>query len=330
MAEPSRVPAEAARSGTTFSRGRLAVGLVLVLLIAVGVTLGVRQLRGAPSLGRLVYATRTEVFVRDLASGERRRLATLPRDTYQAWPSADGRWLGYLEHSGALSLLDLTSGARWRVADRLTAGQGWTPDGRFVAAERFSDRDLVAIDPGDRGTDLLVERFFGGQPAWLDAGRFVAAIDDDLVLVHLEGPRADKIGDDLIPLAASPDGRELLTLETKERPRLLVATLEGNRIEGRRVVFEGQVYRAASSRQGFVSFSGRDERGAGGTWVLESRTEAPRRVSRDQAEQIAWSEDGASLVLLIDGKVSAVDLRDDRTIRLVPGDAHVIAIAVVA
>ncbi|MGH2758731.1 MAG: hypothetical protein ACRDKJ_04105 [Actinomycetota bacterium] len=306
------------------------MGLVGVLVLAVAVAFGLRQLRSGPDIGRLVYATQTEVVVRDLASGERHRLAGLPRDTLQAWPDAEGRWLGYLQRTGALWMLDLDSGARWRVADRLTVGQGWTPDGRFLAAELDSDRDLVAIDPGDRGTDLLIERFAGGQPAWLDDGRFATAIGDDLVLVRTEGPEADKLGDDLIPLAASPDGRDLLVSDsTRKDPRLVIATLEGDEIAGRRTVFNGQAYRAAVSGQGFVAFSGRDAANTGGTWVLESRTRRPRRVARGQAEQIAWSSDGSSLVLLIDGKVTAVDLRDDRTIRMSPGTDHVISIAVV-
>ncbi len=299
-----------------------------MLLLAVAIAFGLRQFRGGPDLGRLLYATQSGVFVRDLATGERSRLATLPRDTLEAWPDAEGRWLGYLQRTGALWMLDLESGARWRVADKLTVGEGWTPDGRFLAAELFSDRDLVAIDPGDRGTDLLVERFSGGQPAWLDEDRFVTAIGDDLVLVRVEGPKATKLGDDLVPIAASPDGLELLVLDTKAE-RLLIASLEGDEITGRREVFDGRVEQAAVSRQGFVAFSGRDANDSPGTWVIESRTKPLRRVARARAEEIAWSADGASLILLIDGKVTAVDLRDDRTLRLSPSDSRVISIAVV-
>lgn len=333
MAGPSRARADAGRESPAarplFSRGRLAVGLVAIVILAAAAAFGLRQLRSGPDLGRLVYATQTGVFSRDLVSGERRRLATLPRGTLEVWPDAEGRWVGYLQRAGSLSLLDLESGATWRVADRLTVGQGWTPDGRFLAAEAFSDRDLVAIDPGDRGTDLLVERFTGGQPAWLDEGRFVTAIGDDLVLVRIEGPKADKLGDDLIPLAASPDGSEVLVFDAVGEPRLLIATIEGGEIAGRRQVFRGLSNRAAVSRQGFVAFSGRDARNAGGTWVIESRAKPPRRVAQGQAEQIAWSADGSSLVLLINGKVTAIDLRDNRTVQLSPSDSHVISVAVV-
>jgi hypothetical protein len=314
-----------------FSRGRLAVGLLLVALLAAGVALGLKQLRGGPDLGRLVYATQSSVFERELATGTQRRLAAIPRDTLDSWPDPGGRWLGYVQRRGDLWLLDLETGARWRVADQLTTGRGWTPDRRFVAAEIGSDRDLVAIDPGDRGTDLIVSRFAGGSLVWLDRDRFVTSIGDRLMLIRVSEPSAERLADDMWPLAVSPDGRELLVAEQPQGsdPRLAIASMDDDKLGAKRRVFRGIAYRAAVSRQGFVAFSGRDSSNDGGTWVLESRSKPPRRVSDEQAEQIAWSQDGTSLILLIDGKVSALDLRERRTIRVSPADAYVISIAVV-
>lgn len=328
MAERSRTRGKAR---SPFSRGRLAVGLVLVTLLAAGVALGLKQLRGGPDLGRLVYATQGAVFERELATGAQRRLADIPRDTLDSWPDPGGRWLGYLQRRGALWLLDLETGARWRVADQLTTGRGWTPDRRFVAAELGSDRDLVAIDPGDGGTDLIVSRFGGGLLVWLDRDRFVTAIGDRLMLIHVSEPSTERLADDTWPLAASPDGKELLVAVKPEsaKPRVAIASLDGDKLGARRVMFEGLAHRAAVSRQGFVAFSGRDSSNDGGTWVIESRSKPPRRVSGEQAEQIAWSQDGTSLILLINGEVSALDLRERRTIGVSPADAHVISIAVV-
>ena len=328
MAERSREPSRRPE----FSRGRLIVGLVLVAIVAGGAAYGLGQLRTGTNPGRVVYATEHGVFVRELASGDERRVASLPKDTLQVWPDADGRWLGYLRRAGSLWLLDLETRERWQVSERLSIGLGWTPDNRFVAGELLSDRDLVAIDPGSRGNDLLVSRYSGGRMIWKDREHFLTVIGKDFVSIRVSGrrPLASKVADDAAPLAVSPEGSEVLYLIDPEgaKPRVAIADLDGIRLGSRRVVFEGWAKLAATSPQGFVAFSARDRSNKWGTWVLESSSKPPRRVA-DGAEELGWSRNGSALVYVIDGALYARDLNDARPVRLSARGTYVKGFAVV-
>lgn len=287
-----------------------------VTLLAGAATYGLGRLRGPPDRGRLVYATQSGVYVRELGTGEQRRVAELPDDTVGSWPDPGGRWLGYARRGGDVWLLDLRSGARWQISDRLTTALGWTPDRRLVVAELGSDRDLVAVDPGDRGTDLLVTGFPPAPAVWLGDRRFASVIDAQLVMFSTPGPQIRPLHLEAVPLAASPDGRELLVTIPGSDPRVAIADVEDDELGTRRVVFEGEATRAAVSSQGFVAFAGRDGSGAEGTWVLEGSDEPARLVVPQAAEDIAWSLDGSALVLVVDGDVIAVELRDDRKVTL--------------
>lgn len=302
-------------------------------LVGAGVAYGLSRFRSGPELGRVIYASERGVFLRDLATGAERRLTDLPKDTLDAWPSPDGRWLAYLRRGGDLWLVALESDRRWRVSERLSTALGWSPDGRLVAAELLSDRDLVAIDPESRGSDLLVTRYAGGRIEWRGDGDFLTAIANDIVSIRTSGdkPSAAKVVDDAWPLAISPDGSELLFVAQPEKakPRVVVGDLDGNEISAKRTVFEGLAHRAAVSPQGFVAFSGRDRSNAGGTWVLEARGRKPRRIARGHAESIDWSREGSSLVYVINGTLYGRDLRDDRTIRFSRRGDYVKAFGVV-
>lgn len=318
-----------------FPRGRLAVGLLLVALVGAGIAFGLSRLRSGPDPGRVVYATEDGVFVRELATAEQRQEADLPDDTLNAWPDPGGRWLAYLRRRGDLWMLDLESGTRWQISERLSVGigSGWSPEGRFVAGEVADDYDLVAIDPGSRGTELLTSELPLFRIVWIDTDRFVAATARRLVVVDVadERPSVDNLVDNAWPLAVSPDGSELLYVSDPEGKgsSVTIADLETDGLGAKRTVFNGIAYRAAASPQGFVAFSGRDRSNAGGTWVLESRTRRPRRVTGDQAESMAFSRDGGSLLYVVDGKLYARDLRDDRSVRLSRHGTYVKAFAVV-
>jgi len=313
----------------------LAVGILLVALVGAGVAWGLSRLRGGPAPGRVVYASERGVFVRELATGEQRQEADLPDDTLDAWPDPSGRWLAYLRRRGDLWMLDLDSGARWQLSERASDGTGWAPDRRFVAAEVADDRDLVAVDPAGRGTDLLMSGFPGSRIVWIADERFLSATSTQMVTIDLTGdrPSLEALLDDAWPLAISPDGRQLLYVVDPEgrAPRVVIAELadEGQRLGPKRTVFQGIAYRAAVGPQGFVAFSGRDRSNEGGTWVLRGRSRSPRRVTRGQAETIAFSRDGGSLLYIVNGTLYARDLRDDRTIRLSPRGNYVKAFAVV-
>lgn len=328
MAERSRAPSR----NREFSRGRLAVGLLLVALVAAGAAFGLARLRGGPDPGRIVYANERGVFVGDLAGGKQERIDSVERDTLEVWPDSTGRWLAYLRRDRGLWLIDLESGNRWQISERLSVGLGWSPDNKFVAGDFLSDRDLVAIDPGSRGNDLLVSKYTGGVVTWRDRDHFLTAIGRDLVSIRLSGrhPLASKLAANAWPLAVSPDGTEVLYLMDPQgsKSRVTIARMEADRLTDRRVVFDGWAKLAASSPQGFLAFSGRDGSNQSGTWILEARTKPPRRVTK-AAEQLAWSRDGSSLVYVANGSLLVHDLSNGRSRRLSARGTYVKGFAVV-
>lgn len=312
---------------TEFSRGRLVVGLVLVAIVAGGAAYGLGRLRGDPGPGRVVYANERGVFVGDLAGGKQKRIGSIERDTLAAWPDPTGRWMAYLRRDRGLWMRDLESGNRWQISERLSVGLGWSPDGKFVAGDFLSDRDLVAVDPGNRGNDLLVSKYTGGLPIWRDRDHFLTAIGRDFVSIRLSGrrPLASKLAANAWPLAVSPDGAEVLYLMDPQgsKPRVAVGKLNGDRLTDRRVVFDGLAQTAASSPQGFVAFSTRDA-----TLVLESSSKPARRVT-EAAEQLTWSRDGSSLAYVVEGVLFVRDLGEGRSRRLSARGTYVKGFAVV-
>jgi Tol biopolymer transport system component len=314
-------------------RGRLAVGLVLVALVATGIAFGLGRLRAGPDLGRVVFATERGVYARELSSGDQRLIGRLPKDTLEVWPSADGRFVAYLRRHAALWMLDLDEDRRWQLSERSSVAFGWSPDGRLIASELRVGRDLIAVDPTRGRPRVLVNDYEGGKPVWRDAGRFFAALAHQIVAIRLSGsrPTASKVIDDAWPLVVSPDGAQLLYLIDPEGAKSKVAI---GRIRGdddlveRRVVFNGWAKLAAASPQGYVAFSARARSGRTGTWVLVSSSKPPRRVAA-AAEELAWSPDGSSLIYEIDGKLYARDVSDGRTTRLSPRPDYVKGFAVV-
>ncbi len=300
-------------------RSRLFVGLVLIAAVAAGLALGFSRLGGGPDLGRVVYATDEALFERDLASGDQRRLADLPSDTIEISPAPDGRWVAYARRRGDLWLLDLDDGSRWQVSEQLSAALGWTRDGRLVAGEFLSDRDVVAVDPADRGSRLLVSGYRGGLLYWTDDDHFLTSVAGDAVLIDVGArpPTSKRLADGASPLAVSPGGKQVLLNEGDEN--LTIASLDGDELGAKRKVFDGKVARATVSPQGLLAFTGRDASRKPGTWVLESVGKSPRHVLRTEADAIAWSLDGSALITLVKGRLTANELRDDRVVGLARG-----------
>lgn len=305
-----------------FSRGRLAIGLVLVTVVGAGLVFGASKLRPAAGPGRLVVAAAGAVYVHDLAAGRAERRASLPEDAEDVVPSGGGRFVAYALRGGALWLLDLDDEARWQVSERATRVLGWTPDGRVVALEGTADRDLVVVDPEGRRTQQIAGRFEGTSVLWRDDDRFVAATPTHMVDVRIgeRGLDVRALAPRARPLAVAPGGDEVLYVSEDRSPRVRIGTLQEAELTASRTVFEGRATRAAVSPQGLVAFTGRDRDGRTGTWIVQSRTAPPRRINDAQAEQLAWTPDGSALVVLSDGALVAHEVRDGRRVAIrMPG-----------
>ncbi|MEX0873869.1 MAG: hypothetical protein WD646_13885 [Actinomycetota bacterium] len=290
---------------------------MLVAAMGAAVAYGVGTLRGGPDPGRLVYAGRQGVYIRDLDSGEERKAADLPKDVTFGMASSDAKWFAYASEQGALTLLDLESKQSFQVSEQLSVPLGWSPDGRLVAQELFDDRDIVLIDPNggvrviwSRGS--LNVRF----PVWLDSDLF-AFFDEgnqrSLALVRLAESRSSvsQIGVGL-PLAASPDGKEILIRRGK---KLIVAKLEGRRLTAERTLFRGAIGNTAVSDQGFVAFTASGSGDGDGLWVLQSG-EKKKKVLSEQVRWLEWTRDGSTILYSSRGAVYALTLPDGKPKRI--------------
>ncbi len=309
---------------SAFSRGRLAIGLVLVAVIAAALAYAFGAERGGPDPGRLVYAGKEGVFVRELETGDERKAGSLPTDVTLGAASDDGRWYSYVQKSGALWLLQLENNRRFEVSDAPAFPLGWSPDGKLVARELLDDRDIVLIDP-EGGSRVLWSR--GSvevrYPVWVDADRFFMYDDKQeksLALVKLAGSDSSisYIGEGN-PLAASPDGAEILLQREKS---LVVAKLDGSRLSNERELFEGTIGSTAVSGQGHVAFTAKDNKGRGGVWVLQGGRET-RKVVSEAVSALDWSLDGSTIFYAKKGAVYALTLPDGDPKRVSDRKVHV-------
>ncbi len=286
-----------------FSRARLFVGLLVITLIGAGGMFALARLRGGPDPGSVVYASPEGVFVHDLSSGHDRLAATLPKGTVAAIPSPDGKWVAYSRGVGELWLASLRSRQRFQVADQFVVPLGWSPDGRLLASELLSDRDLVLIDP-DEGREVLKS---GGVPpssfpVWLDEHRFaIATSDEEFVLFDTRRP-SRSVAAPGAPLAASPDGEELLFAL---RDKVLVAKIEGKKRGQLKTIFTGTATHAATSGDGFLAIAAKDPKGHSGAWVFQGGSKKTRVVS-GKVDGLAWSAKGAALLYQRGGVIYAI------------------------
>jgi hypothetical protein len=287
-----------------FSLGRLLVGITLIALVGAGVAFAVAKTGGGPSAGRLVYASRQGVFVHELSSGRDERLATLPSDVVAAIPSPDGKWVAYSRGAGQVWLASLEQKRRFQVADRFVVPLGWSPDGRLLASELLSDKDLVAIDP-EKGPEVLASGLFPAisVPVWLDDHRVAIATSDKqfVILDTAAGRKTDPL--DGTPLAASPDGAELLIARAD---LVAVVKIVGGRPTAARLLFHGRAEHAAASERGFLAIAAKDADGNPGVWVFEGGSKS-RKVVSGTVSGIGWTTRGAVLLFERRGVVYAVE-----------------------
>ncbi len=299
------------------------VGLLLLAAIAAAVAYAFGANQGGPDPGRLVYAGKDGVFVRELETGKVRRVGPLPDDTTLGIASPDGRWYSYVERNGALWMLSLDENRRFELSGAGALPLGWSPDGKLVARELLDDRDIVLIDP-EGGSRVLWSRGAVNVrfPVWLDAERFVILDDQsqmELALVKLAGSRSTvtHIGTGN-PVAASPDGKEILMQRSES---LVVAKLDGERLTNDRKLFDGSIGYASVSDQGYVAFTAEDDEGRAGVWVLRGGNESEKVLS-EGVTWMDWSRDGSTILYAKKGSVYALTLPDGKP-KKVSGDVTV-------
>jgi hypothetical protein len=297
------VTAEKRRS-SDFSRGRLLIGLLLVTAIGAGAMFFLRRSSGGPDAGTLVYATPAGVYTHDLATGRDVRVATLPKGTIAAIPSPDGKWVAYSKGTGEVWLAALDHDQRYQVAEQLALPLGWSPDGRLLVSELLDDGDLVVVVPdGDREV-LAPGRFPAiSAPVWIDDDRVaIPTSDKTFVLLDTAKP-TEQLPIAGTPLAASPDGAELLI---SRDGALMVSKIESDEPVGLRVIFEGTPSVAASSRQGYLAVAAKDKKGKNGAWIFQGGSDSSK-VVEGKVNGLAWTTEGAVLIYERKGVLYALE-----------------------
>lgn len=284
-----------ARRSSGFSRVRLFVGVLLVAGVGVGAAFFIGRSRGGPNAGTLVYATPAGVYTHDLETGRDERVATLPAGTVAAIPSPDGKWVAYSKDAGEVWLAALDHEQRYQVAEQLAIPLGWSPTGRLLVSELGDDRDLVSIVPdGDR--DVLAEGVYGGgaAPVWISDDRVaVSKGEGQFVIIDTSGEKPKQTQPILgTPMAASPDGEELLV---SRGDALTVSKIESEEPLGLRVIFEGTPNVAAASPQGYLAVAAKDKDGHNGVWLFHGGSDSSKIVE-GKVNGLAWTTEAAVLI----------------------------------
>lgn len=301
---------------------RLVIGLVIVL-VGAGVAMVLFRMGSDREGARLVYAATEGVFERDLVTGRDRKVTSLPRGVQAAMPSPDGRHVAYVLDEGEVWIVELErSGERFQVARRLTIPLGWSPDGRLVAGELLSDRDLVAIDP-DGGRDILMSGGYmsGAMPVWIDDSRFAIQDGEDsfvIVGVIVEGAEASDPIDGL-PLAASPQG----DLYVAREGAVVTGRVTDHEIGDTERVFRHRAHLAAAGPDGTVALATK-----AGLFIVDAPGKSTRIVKR-RVDWVGWGPPD-TLLFASDGAAFAVDLagapqeEQETPRRVTRDDAHVL------
>ncbi|HVL81221.1 MAG TPA: hypothetical protein VM840_06490 [Actinomycetota bacterium] len=294
--------AESSPARAEFSRGRLFVGLLLVLGLGSAATWALTGLRDPPSPGRLLYVTEGALWARELGSGQTRRVA--------AWPAGAG---------GPV--------ASQREVAFHAGGEAWTTDLRTGETRAVATGRPVAFAPGGR---LTVERggvLVAGGRTLLPAGATLADgspvwVSRSTIAVRLSGPGGEPVTATLLdvgaappsvaqdlgdarPLAASPDGAQLL-LQRGFR-------LELHRVRDRRsepIGPNGAFTRAAVSPSGVLAVAGTLADGREGIFSFGAPEEVVTIVPGEVAD-MSWTADGSSIVFVDPaGRVARVGARE--------------------
>jgi hypothetical protein len=274
---------------------------VLVTAVGTGIAFAASRCRTGPHPGRLVYASKNGVFAHDLSTGEESKLAGLPGGVELAIVSPDGKWVGYAEGLGSVSIASLTEERSFEVAARSSLPVGWTPDGRLVVGEIVGDRDLVAIDPEGASSTLLSGGYAtGAYPVWIDESSFAIASSEDSFVVAVDG-KID-LRDDGVPLAVSPDGAHLLVARNDE----LVTLDLGNDLDELDVLYDGKVSYASANHSGLLAIATPSD-----VRVFEAGTRT-RKVVDGRVDHLGWALIGNVLLYAQDGVAYALELPDGK------------------
>ncbi len=309
--------AERSPDNAKFNRVTLVIGIVLVTLAGAVAAFALAKLQHHTDLGTLVYAGSRGIYTHDLATGEDTKIASIPKDINLAEPSPDGRFVAYANPDGALWMYDIKARRRYQVAEQGTIPEGWSPDSKLVARELVGAGDVVLIDP-NAGRKGLIN---GGSitqslPVWINPSRFAIgdlADPNGSLLVDTQGSEQPVVKASFgVPLAASPDGTQLLTQRNHE---LSEGRVTPTGVTSSRVLFKGDAIVAATAPQGFVAFAAKGPAGKEGIWVLETGTEL-KRIVPGQVDWLVFTRDGRAICYAKGGAIYALTLSDHRTKRI--------------
>jgi len=197
---------------------------------------GVDLLGGLSADGRYLSHVDWEtgdLAIRDLVSGEKRRLTSAPPGEFAFYSkiSRDGRNVAYVwtdkEHPYHLrmtSVDDLRRGGTPRVLVRDTPGYmevgDWSPDGKTVLAN-IRGIDLISVADGAMTTLKTLNWGARPKPRFSPDGRWIvynvqsspSSPDRDIVVIATDGsretPLVEHAGDDFV-LGWAPDGKRIL------------------------------------------------------------------------------------------------------------------------
>jgi len=302
----------AARSQPAPSRGTFFVGIALVVVAAALVAFGFAKLQRHPSGEQLIYAGSGAIYRRDLATGVDTKIASIPKSTKLAEPSPDGKWVAYGNAQGAVWMFDVAGHRRYQIADQATVPVGWSPDSKLMVREIVGNTDLVLIDPnGGRRGLLNSPPLSMSLPVWISSTRFAVGdlndVNDSLLVDTKASERPDVKANFGIPLAASPDGKQLIY---GIHGALHDGRITSSGVTGGRVLFKGTATVVATSPQGFVAFAAKD-----GVYVLETSTTI-KRIVTGQADWLVFSSDGTTILYAKGGAIYAQNVRHGRAKRV--------------
>jgi Tol biopolymer transport system component len=206
----------------------------------------------SPDGKRVAYAKSwgggAEVFVMDLATGDRANVSRTPgRNSAPTW-SPDGTRIAFV--SGRDGIQEL-----WTVAPdgtgakRLTRSDGakpfnpaWSPDGKEIAyyLEKGDNKDQVWVVGADgaEATNVTHDQDHNIFPGWGPKGTLAFSVRDKLVTMpRAGGPKTEIKGASGYWARISPDGTRLAWID-KAGPTVWVARLAGDHVEDAKKPFE--------------------------------------------------------------------------------------------